>query len=163
MEKGRRKFWRYTVYIEQATTFDEARRPTSARILCNLRCIGPRRRVAHFTFRAYLATKHGPPTVRTSFPILIPFAKFLSKYRNSDAFLHFLHDKISFCRQFYPFTGKIIVANFYIVKFLSRKERTRPFHLQGFSSWGWSLDPFYLLGKISRQRGLRIVDSKNFS
>lgn len=28
-----RKFSRYTVYIEQATTFDEARRPTSARIL----------------------------------------------------------------------------------------------------------------------------------
>lgn len=120
------------MYIEQATTFDEARRPTSARILCNLRCIGPRRRVAHFTFRAYLATKHGPPTVRTSFPILIPFAKFLSKYRNSDAFLHFLHDKISFCRQFYPFTGKIIVANFYIVKFFSKEKKDTALPFTGF-------------------------------
>lgn len=57
--KAGRKFSRYTVYIEQATTFDEARRPTSARILaiCAVHRPVPRQRVAQFTFRTYLATK----------------------------------------------------------------------------------------------------------
>lgn len=57
--KAGRKFSRYTGYIEQATTFDEARRPTSARILaiCAVHRPVPRQRLAQFTFRTYLATK----------------------------------------------------------------------------------------------------------
>lgn len=40
--------------------------------------------------------------------------------------------KISFCRQFYPFTGKIIVANFYIVKFLSKEKKDTALPFTGF-------------------------------
>lgn len=77
--KAGRKFSRYTVYIEQATTFDEARRPTSARILaiCAVHRPVPRQRVAQFTFRTYLATKRATDFYEHPPPIL--FAKFLSK------------------------------------------------------------------------------------
>lgn len=76
--KAGRKFSRYTVYIEQATTFDEARRPTSARILAIFAVHRPvpRQRVARFTFRTYLATKPSHRFLR--FNVSIPL-KFLSK------------------------------------------------------------------------------------
>lgn len=76
--KAGRKFSRYTVYIEQATTFDEARRPTSARILAIFAVHRPvpRQRVARFTFRTYLATKPSHRFLRFNVSISL---KFLSK------------------------------------------------------------------------------------
>lgn len=54
--KAGRKFSRYTGYIEQATTFDEARRPTSARILaiCAVHRPVPRQRLAHSVYVSHL-------------------------------------------------------------------------------------------------------------
>lgn len=86
--KAGRKFSRYTVYIEQATTFDEARRPTSARILAIFAVHRPvpRQRVARFTFRTYLATKPSHRFLR--FNVSIPL--FCSQKTRRDSIIIFL-------------------------------------------------------------------------
>lgn len=130
--KAGRKFSRYTVYIEQATTFDEARRPTSARILAICAVHRPVPRQSRSVYVSHLPSNQtGHRLLRSNILLLFYSQNFSRKIPSS--FIRFL-SLYSVYRQGFSITGlHIKIMDLFIrtlfKKFLSRKEGYHLFHI----------------------------------